>query len=92
MIVVDGRPIGFNAGYGIPNHEKRFAGAIGLHDYSVRDIGIILYLEDLDWVKNAGYKEMDLQWVEYEWEIKVKTQFGAIIERKTDTFSITKKT
>ena len=36
-------------------------------------------------------KELDMQGTEYEWELKVKTQFGAAIERKTDTFSVEKK-
>ena len=88
VMIVDGRPVGFNAGYEVPNHPVRFTSTIGLHDYSVKDLGIALYLEDLDWVKNAGYKEFDLQGTEYDWELRVKTQYGAVIERKTDTFSI----
>lgn len=91
VMVVDGRPVGLNAGYDVPNHPGRFAGVIGLHDYSVKDLGAVLYLEDLDWIKNTGYKELDMQGTEYEWELKVKTQFGAAIERKTDTFSIQKQ-
>jgi len=91
VMVVDGRPVGFNAGYDVPNHPGRFAGVIGLHDYSIKDLGVVLYLEDLDWIKNAGYKEVDLQGSEYEWELKVKTQYGAEIERKTDTFFVKKK-
>src|SRR3989338_7770 len=67
----------------------RFAGVIGIHDYSIKDLGTILWLEDLGWIKNSGYKELDMQGNEYEWELKQKTQFGAVIERKTDTFSIT---
>src|SRR3989344_383220 len=91
VMIVDGQPVGFNAGYDVPNHPGRFAGVIGIHDYSVKDLGEILYLEDFDWMKNSGYKEVDLQGMEYEWELKMKTQFGAVIERKTDTFSIMKK-
>jgi len=90
VMVVDDRPVGFNAGYEVPNHIGRFTSVIGLHDYSVKDLGTVLYLEDLNWVKNAGYKEFDLQGTEYDWELKVKTQYGAVIERKTDTFSIQK--
>ena len=90
-MIVDGRPVGINAGYEVPNHTGRFTSVIGMHDYSVKDLGVALYLEDLDWVKNAGYKEFDLQGTEYEWEVRVKTQYGAVIERKTDTFSIIKK-
>ena len=91
VLVVDDKLVGINAGYEVPNHSGRFAGIVGLHDYSVKDLGNILYLEDLEWVKNAGYKELDMQGSEYEWELKQKTQYGAVIERKTDTFSIIKK-
>lgn len=90
VLVVDGRPVGFNAGYDVPSRPGRFAGVIGLHDYSVKDLGAVLYLEDLDWIKNAGYKELDLQGSEDERELKVKTQYGAVTERKTDTFSISR--
>ena len=89
VMVADGRPVGFNAGYEVPNRPGRFAGIIGLHDYSIKDLGTILWLEDLDWIKNAGYKELDMQGSEPE-DLRTKIQFGAIIERKTDTFSITR--
>lgn len=91
VLVVDDRPVGFNAGYDVPNHPGRFAGIIGIHDYSIKDLGTILWLEDLEWIKNTGYKELDMQGSEYEWELKQKTQFGGVIERKTDTFSIQRK-
>lgn len=91
VMIVDGRPVGLNAGYEVPNHAGRFTSVIGMHDYSIKDLGVALYLEDLDWVKNADYNEFDLQGTEYEWEIRVKTQYGAVVERKTDTFSISKK-
>ena len=90
IIVVDDRPAGFNAGYEVPNRAGRFAGVIGIHDYSIKDLGAVLCLEDLDWIKTAGYKELDMQGSEYDWELKVKTQYGAVIERKTDTFFIEK--
>ena len=89
VLVADGKPVGFNAGYEVVNRPGRFAGVIGIHDYSIKDLGTILWLEDLGWIKNSGYKELDMQGNEYEWELKQKTQFGAVIERKTDTFSIT---
>lgn len=89
-MLVDNRPVGFNAGYEVVNKSGRFAGIIGLHNYSTKDLGTILWLEDLDWIKNAGYKELDMQGSEPE-DLKTKTQFGAVVERKTDTFSITRK-
>lgn len=90
VLVVDGRPAGFNAGYGVLNYPERFAGIIGIHDYSLNDLGAVLWLEDLAWVKNAGYKEMDMQGSEDDGGLKLKLRFGAQIERKTDTFSIQK--
>ncbi len=88
VLVVNGRPVGFNAGYEVPNNSGRFAGVIGIHDYSIKDLGVILWLEDLEWIKNIGYKEVDLQGTENNQELKFKMQFGPIIERKTDCFAV----
>lgn len=90
VLVVDGKPAGFNAGYEVPNHPGRFAGVIGLHDYSLKDLGTILWLEDLGWIKNAGYKELDMQGSEDDGGLKLKLRFGAVIERKTETFWLKK--
>ena len=87
ILIVDGKPIGFNAGYEVVNNPIRFAGAIGIHDYSITDLGLILWLEDLAWIKNAGYKEVDMQGSEGG-GLKFKMQFNPVIERKTDTFCI----
>ena len=87
-MVVDGRPIGFNAGYEVPNMPDRFAGIIGIHDYSFKDLGTILWLEDLDWIKkNTKYKIYDMQGDEGG-GLDSKIRIGGRIERKTDTFSI----
>jgi len=91
VFVVDDRPVGINAGYEVPNNEDRFTGIIGIHDYSLNDLGLIIWLEDLEWIKNAGYKFYDMQGSEDDGGLKFKMQFGAKIERKTDTFSITRK-
>lgn len=91
VLVVDGRPVGINAGYKVPNAPDRFAGIIGIHDYSLNDLGPILWLEDLGWIKNAGYKIYDMQGSEDDGGLKFKMQFGAKIERGTDAFPITKK-
>jgi len=90
VFIVDDKPVGFNAGYEVPNSPGRFTGAIGIHDYSVNDLGTVLWLEDLDWIKNAEYKEFDMQGDEGD-RLKLKLRFGAVIERKTDTFSVMKK-
>ena len=39
-------------------------------------------------IKNAGYKELDMQGDEEGGGLDLKIKFGAKIERKTDTFSI----
>ncbi len=59
VFIVDGKAAGINAGWMIPNSD-RFYGAIGIHDYSVPDLGAMLYLEDLEWLKNHGYWEVDM--------------------------------
>lgn len=91
VMLVDDRPVGINAGYEVPNYSGRFAGVIGIHDYSLTDLGLILWLEDLEWIKNAGYKELDMQGDEEGGGLKFKMQFNPTIERKTETFSIIKK-
>ena len=90
VMVVDDKPVGFNVGYEVVNSPGRFVGIIGINDYSINDLGLILWLEDLEWIKKAGYKELDMQGDE-SGGLKFKMQFNPIIERKTDTFSIMKK-
>lgn len=92
VMTVDGKPIGFNAGYEVINFPGRFAGIIGIHNYSLKDLGLILWLEDLEWIKNTGYKELDMQGSEdNDGGLKLKQSFGAQIERRTDTFLLTLK-
>lgn len=88
VLVVDGMPVGINAGYEVPNQPGRFAGIIGIHNYSASDLGSMLWLEDLDWVKNIGYIEFDMQGSEDDGGLKLKLRMGAVIERKTETFCI----
>lgn len=59
VFVVDGKAVGINAGWLIPN-SSRFYGAVGIHNYSLPDLGDILYLEDLVWLKMHGYVEADM--------------------------------
>ncbi len=59
VFVVDGKATGFNAGWTIPNSD-RFYGAVGIHDYSIDDLGAMLYLEDLVFLKSRGYREVDM--------------------------------
>ena len=91
ILIVDGKPVGFNAGYEVVNNPQRFAGIMGIHDYSLTDLGLMLWLEDLEWIKKAGYKALDMQGSEDDGGLKFKMQFNPVIERKTDTFSVEKK-
>jgi hypothetical protein len=59
VFIVDGKPVGFNAGWRIPNKDC-FYGGVGINDYSIEDLGTMLYLEDLVWLKNHGYRETDM--------------------------------
>lgn len=88
-LIIDGKTVGFNAGYEVTNHPGRFAGIIGIHDYSLNDLGTMLWLEDLEWIKLNGYKKLDMQGSD-DGGLKLKLRFGAQVERKTDTFSISK--
>lgn len=60
VMYVDGVASGFNGGWDIPNADRYFYAAIGLHNYSAKDLGLVLYLEDLIWIKNAGYKKANM--------------------------------
>ncbi len=91
VLVADGKPVGFNAGYEVPNNSKIFAGVIGIQNYSLKELSLILWLEDLEWIKNKNYKELDMQGDEEGGGLEFKMQFNPVIERKTDTFSIVKK-
>lgn len=59
IFIVDNKACGINAGWIIPN-SNTFYGALGIHDYSISGLGDVLYLEDLDWLKNHGYKEANM--------------------------------
>lgn len=57
--VVNGKSVGFNAGWPIP-HSRRYYAAVGIHTYSLPDLGQMLYLEDLSYIKEKGYSEADM--------------------------------
>jgi hypothetical protein len=86
-LIVDGKPCGLNAGFEIPNSDKGYYGCIGIHDYSFRDLGLMLYIEDLEWLKKAGYKKADMGGGE-ENLTKFKNQFLPESWYETFVFSI----
>lgn len=59
VFVVDGRPVGFSAGWPIPNSSSYYLGVV-LHDYSLPSLGVIIYLETLEWLKGSAYTHVDL--------------------------------
>jgi hypothetical protein len=88
VFMVDGRPAGFNAGWMIPN-SKRFYGGVGIHNYSVEDLGTMLYLEDLVWLKEHGYPEADMGGTEKS-ALPFKKKFGPVSFYKSSIFSVVK--
>ena len=89
MFSLDGRCVGINAGWMIPNSE-RFYGAIGIHDYSVPSLGKMLYLEDLEYLKNHGYAEVDMGG-SWQGGLTFKNEFLPESYYKTHIFSVAKK-
>ena len=89
IFVVDGKAVGFNAGWMIPNSD-RFYGAIGIHDYSIDDLGTMLYLEDMVWLKKRGYREVDMGGSETS-ALPFKKKFCPQSFYKSAIFSVVKK-
>lgn len=89
-MIVDDLIVGLNGGWEIPNSDAFYA-AIGIHDYSAPDLGLMLYLEDLEWLKANGYKTVDMGGVEEGNPLNFKNQFLPESWYKTYVFSIIKK-
>lgn len=88
VLLVDGKPCGINAGWEIPNSDCYY-GAIGLHDYSQKDLGLVWYLDDLVLYKRLGYKYVDMAGGEKALTA-FKNQFGPEYSYKTFVFSVVK--
>jgi len=88
-MVVDGHVAGINAGWLIPNSNTYYA-AIGLHDYSFRDLGDMLNLEDLAFLKQAGYAYADFAGGE-EALTRYKLKFGDAKIYKSFVFSVVRR-
>lgn len=57
--IIDGRPVGFAAGWPIPNSTFYYLGVV-LHDYSLPPVGVLLYVESLEWLRTTAYTHVDL--------------------------------
>ncbi len=90
VFIVDGKAVGINAGWMIPNSD-RFYGAIGIHDYSMPNLGAMLYLEDLAWLKSHGYGEVDMGGVEEGGGLEFKKEFMPESFYKTHVFSVVRR-
>ena len=88
VLIVDGRAVGINAGWKIPNSD-RFYGAIGIGDYSLADLGDMLYFEDLVYLKKQGYAKADMGGGEAALT-DFKNKFKPESYYKTHIFSIVK--
>jgi hypothetical protein len=89
VLIIDGKPAGINAGWVIPN-SNRFYGALGLHNYSVPNSGKILYLEDLEYLKQNGYSEGDMGG-SWQGGLEFKKEFLPESYYKTHVFCVAKK-
>jgi len=88
VMLVDDKSVGFNAGWETPNNSSEWSASIGIHDYSVHDLGVALMYEDLVWIKNAGYKTCDLEGSDPQ-ALRFKTQFfNEFKTYKTYTFYV----
>lgn len=89
IFVLDGKPVGINAGWMIPN-SKRFYGGVGIHNYAAPDLGLILYLEDVEFLKSRGYGEADMGG-SWHGSLEFKNEFLPESYHKTHIFSVVKK-
>lgn len=89
VFVVDGIAAGINTGWMIPN-SNRYYGAIGVHNYAFPDLGLMLYLEDLEFLKVRGYGEADMAGGEAALTA-FKNEFLPESYYRTHVFSVVKK-
>jgi hypothetical protein len=89
VFIADGKAVGINAGWLVPN-SSRFYGALGIHNYSLSDLGDVLYLEDLAWLKARGYLEADMGGGE-DALTDFKNKFQPKSFYKTHIFSVVKR-
>lgn len=84
---LDGQIVGMNVGWPMPGDSQSYYGAIGIHDYSHPDLGMMLYLADLEWFKKRGIQCVDMGGGEKALTV-FKNQFSPARWYKTFVFSI----
>jgi hypothetical protein len=58
VLYADGKAVALNGGWHIPNSHN-FYKALGIHDYSDRALGDVMMVEELSWLKRAGFALAD---------------------------------
>lgn len=91
IFVINNKPVGFVAGWEIPNKPGYFYNGVVIHDYSFRDLGLFMYVENILEVKKLGYKYFDLGGVEEGGPLEFKRRFKPEYEYQTQIFSVAKK-
>ena len=86
IFLVDGKAAGINVGWMTPNSDC-FYGALGIHDYSLPDLGDMLYLEDLEWLKAKKYTKADMGGGEKALT-QFKSKFQPVSFHETHIFSV----
>ena len=89
-IFVDGKAAALNASWPITNRPGHYYAGVGIHDYSMPSLGEIMNLEDLEWIKNAGYKTADFGGGEKALT-NFKKKFGPSSYYKTFIFSVVRR-
>lgn len=88
-ISLNGEVCSFSGGWAVPNSEN-FYYAIGIFNYSYKDVGDFVNLDDLLYIKKIGYRYVDLGGSDKA-TIIFKRKFNPIKIYKTYTFSILRK-
>ncbi len=89
LIEIDGCVCALNGGWKIPN-SNNFYSQLGIHDYSLDNLGDFCYIEDLTFLKKSGYKFADFGGSSPAMMAFKKKFFPAYVY-KTIEFSIVKK-
>ncbi len=87
VLLVNDRPVGFNVGWNIPNRPGAYYAAMGIHDYSVEGMGVVMNLEDLAWIKTQGYHTADFGGTEAN-GTQFKKQFGPSSYYRSTVFAV----
>ncbi|OGZ68858.1 MAG: hypothetical protein A3D35_03035 [Candidatus Staskawiczbacteria bacterium RIFCSPHIGHO2_02_FULL_34_9] len=86
---VNGQIRSIYGGWKIPN-SKSYYSFLGIHDYTIKDLGEVSYLDELAVAKKMGIELLDLGGIEKE-HLGFKMKFHPSKMYRTDTFSIMSK-